>query len=213
MPTTFRPRLLGGTVDLGPVMNALANVQGMAQTAEAKAEAAEAMAVKAEATGQNARQMHFTRDVRYDALQDNVVTLQGVASTVQTLSQASDADRLQLNQRLAVLEQERLALALRVKALEDARLEFDRQTKTLPALTLLASTTEQAFVWKKPFTNATYQLRPIIIQSGLNLSSVTVTEKTGTRTAAGVTLVVKAVGIAVSSGAVLDVIAWREAVG
>lgn len=106
-------------------------VPGVATTAldelRAEIKATADAAAKAEATGQNARQMVINRDATLQAAASNstsalsqITSLSELAANVQGLSEASTADRKQLNDRTAANEQAIAALQAALDALAKA---------------------------------------------------------------------------------------------
>lgn len=183
--------------DLSPLERTAADALSAAQTADAKAV--------------NARDMILRRDPRLEQVEQKETTLEGVVAQLMALSESYAAALPASLQDRQTLHAYDAALDARLKAVEDARVEFDRQTRTLPALNLVSSTAEVALTWRKPFGGTDYELRPLVLQGGVALSAVAVTERS--RTAVGVVLAVARLGVNVSPGALLDVIAFRPHLG
>ncbi len=204
-------RLLGSAAAIPST--ALADLEAQVQVVRAATQAAHDLAEQGVADADNAKMMARNRDAPIAAaaaqaaaaeqqatmLAGQVTTLAALAANVTSLSDASTADRKQLNQRTAALE---AALALlQAKAIE----KREKRVATTQLLALGASV-DLAVTWDQPFTDAAYLAIPLLDAStGLaNVSPPAIKSQTKT----GCVITVRA-NIAVAAGLAVNVVGLR----
>ncbi len=197
-------KLFGVSSGIGA--DAMAALQAQIEVVRQAAETADGKAA-------NARQMVLSRDPTLTAagtqaaaaetqaanLATQVMSLAQLAANVTSLSDASTADRKQLNTRTAALE---AALALlQAKAIE----KREKRVQTTQLLAL-GSTVDLPVTWDQPFTDAAYLAIPLLDAStGLaNVSPPAIKSQTKT----GCVVTVRA-NVAVAAGLAVNVVGLR----
>ncbi len=192
---------------------ALADLEAQVQVVRAATQAAHDLAEKAEGTGQDARQMARNRDAPIAAaaaqalaaeqqatmLAGQVTTLAALAANVTSLSDASTADRKQLNTRTAALEA--VIALLQAKAIE----KREKRVATTQILALGASV-DLTVTWDQPFTDAAYLAIPLLDASTgvANVNPPAIKSQTKT----GCVVTVRA-NVAVAAGLAVNVVGLR----